>query len=78
MNNENLSMLDILNIISFVIGIMNYDENLSQSDKQDLMSALNEQTNLLLDGIHKHLKEQDKKLDTILEVLNNDKNKEIG
>lgn len=78
MNNENLSMLDILNIISFVIGIMNYDENLSQSDKQDLMSALNEQTNLLLDSIHKHLKEQDKKLDTILEVLNNDKNKEIG
>ena len=78
MNNENLSILDILNIISFVIGIMNYDENLSQSDKQDLMSALNEQTSLLLNGIHKHLKEQDKKLDTILEVLNNDKNKEIG
>lgn len=65
--NEQLEFLDILNIMSFVIGLMNYSENLTQGDKQDLMSALEEKTDNLLKDIHNHLQEQDIKIDKLIE-----------
>ena len=72
MNDGQLDFLDVLNIMSFVIGLMNYDENLTQNDKQDLMQELNAKSDKLLEEIHKHLTEQDKKIDSILkEVKNN-------
>jgi hypothetical protein len=75
MNNGQLDFLDILNIMSFIIGLMNYDENLTQNDKQDLMQELNAKSDKLLEEIHKHLTEQDKKIDTILkEVRKNEDN----
>lgn len=67
--NEQLEFLDILNILSFIIGWMNYTENLTQGDKQDLMSALDEQTEKMLEDIHTHLQEQDIKIDQILERM---------
>lgn len=39
-DNRNLEMLDMLNIMSFVIGMLNYQETLTQSDKQDLLSEV--------------------------------------
>ena len=75
MNNGQLDFLDILNIMSFIIGLMNYDENLTQNDKQDLMQELNAKSDKLLQKIHRHLTEQDKKIDTILkEVRKNEDN----
>lgn len=75
MNNGQLDFLDILNIMSFIIGLMNYDENLTQNDKQDLMQELNAKSDKLLEEIHRHLTEQDKKIDTILkEVRKNEDN----
>lgn len=72
-NNKNnkLEMLDVLNIISFVIGMMNLEENLNQNDKQELMSELNTKTNFLLKDIHQHLKEQDEKINVILQYIKN-------
>ena len=67
--NEQLEFLDILNILSFIIGWMNYTENLTQGDKQDLMSALDKQTEKMLEDIHTHLQEQDIKIDQILERM---------
>lgn len=67
--NEQLEFLDILNIMSFVIGLMNYSENLTQGDKQDLMSALDKQTENMLNDIHKHLQEQDIKIEILLERI---------
>lgn len=69
-NNDNLELLDILNILSFVIGLMNYNENLTQGDKQELMQALNNQTATLLEEVHTHLELQDKKLDKLEELIN--------
>jgi len=69
--NDQLEFLDILNIFSFVIGLMNYTENLTQGDKQDLMSALDKQTEKLLNDIHDHLQEQDVKIDKLMERVNN-------
>lgn len=66
---QQLSLLDLLNIASFVIGLQNLEENLTQGDKQDLQKEFTEKTNLLLDEIHGHLKEQDSKIDTIIDLL---------
>ena len=70
-NKENgqLSFLDIISILSFCISIMNYDENMTQSDKQELLGGLTKQTKVLLDEIHGHLEEQDKKIEKILEEI---------
>lgn len=64
--NRQYDLLDVLNILSFVIGLLNYDENLTQNDKQELLEELNNQTTTLLEEIHAHLKEQDIKIEEIL------------
>jgi division protein CdvB (Snf7/Vps24/ESCRT-III family) len=73
---EELTVLDVLNVLSFFIGLMNLDENLTQGDKQDLMSATDKQTTIILKEIHTHLEQQDKRLDELinrLEVVENDR-----
>ena len=72
MNNNQFTFLDILNIMSFCIGLMNLDENLGQGDKQEILENFSEKADVLLMDIHKHLTEQDKKIDKILGVLNNE------
>ena len=66
---QEFTMLDILNILSFFIGILNLQENLTQNDKQDLINTVNKRTKIILDEVQKHLEIQDKKLDIILEKL---------
>ena len=67
--NGQFTFLDILAIISFLIGVANYEENLTQSDKQDLQDQLNSNIDRLLAEVHAHLEEQDHKIDKIMEVL---------
>ena len=55
--------------MSFVIGLMNFNENLTQGDKQELLQEFSNKADLLLNEIHSHLEEQDKKLDEILKRL---------
>ena len=69
MNDSNLEFLDLLNIMSFIIGVMNYEENLTQSDKQDLMTEVDNQTEKMLNQIHEHLEKQDKQIKEILERM---------
>lgn len=69
-----LEFLDLLNIASFCIALMNLEENVTQGDKQDLMEELGKKTDQLLQEIHGHLQVQDEKLDRIMEVLENEKN----
>ena len=72
-NGENgqFTFLDTINLISFFIGMMNLNENMTQGDKQELMKELSKKSDLLLKEIHAHLKDQDKKIESILEVLSN-------
>ena len=72
--NDQLEFLDLLNIASFCIALMNLEENLTQGDKQELMEELGKKTDKLLQEIHAHLEVQDNKLDYIVEVLENEKN----
>ena len=70
MNERNqLDLMDILNVLSFYIGLLNLQENLTQSDKQDLMHEFDTQTATILKEIHKHLEVQDNKIDYILKRL---------
>ncbi len=48
MKDGELTILDILNIMSFFIGLMNLQENLTQGDKQELMSETDKQTSIIL------------------------------
>lgn len=64
-----LGVVDILSIMSFVIGLMNLEENLTQSDKQDLVNEFSKEAEHLLGEIHNHLQEQDAKIDLILQKV---------
>ena len=65
-----LSFLDLLTIASFAISLDNLEENMTQSDKQDLQHDLADKADLLLKEIHEHLERQDNKIDEILRRLN--------
>ena len=60
--NPNLGMMDALAIVSFMLGLANYEENLGQSQIQELVSQV-------VNDLHYHLKEQDERLDRILLIL---------
>ena len=60
--NEQLSFIDLLSIMSFCIGLMNLEINITQED-------IDNQTQTLLNEIHSHLDIQDNKLDNIIARL---------
>lgn len=65
----NEDMLDAITLLSFVIGIANYGENLSQNDKDDMMQALDRKTNAMIERLENDLEEQNKLLNEILNIL---------
>ena len=65
----NQDFLDALTFVSFVVGMANYNENLTQSDKDDLMKGLDQKTNEMLARIEQDLEEQNIMLREILERL---------
>lgn len=65
----NQDFLDAVALVSFIIGIANYNENLSQSDKDDMMHALDEKTNVMLERLEADLEEQNELLRQILDKL---------
>ena len=60
--NNQMSFLDLLTVLSFFIGIANYSENVSQGTMQEAIQTAVEE-------IHSHLKEQDEKINWILSIL---------
>ena len=65
----NDEFLDALAVVSFIVGILNYDENLSQSDKDDIMRELDEKTTGLLEKLEKEIEVQNDMLREILHRL---------
>lgn len=66
----NQDFMDAVSLVSFIIGIANYNENLSQSDKDDMMHALDEKANNMLEKLEADLEEQNELLRQILDKLN--------
>lgn len=69
----NQDMLDTLSLLAFVIGLANYRENLSQSDKDDIMNKLDEQTKDILIELTTAIEEQNAMLKEILRRLDDGK-----
>jgi hypothetical protein len=69
MENQKQNLLDSVSMVSFIIGLLNLNENLTQGDKQDLLEEFNNKAELLLNEIHGHLEIQDNKLDEIIKRL---------
>lgn len=68
------TFMDLLGILSFLVGIQNLNENLTQNDKSELQRDLSNQANSILQEVHTHLEEQDKKIDYIINLLEDIKN----
>lgn len=74
-----LNFIDLLSVMSFYIGLLNLDMNITQNDMAeqtaDIDKRVNEHLHDVLDEIHGHLQDQDLKLSDIqkqLEELKND------
>ena len=65
----NQNLMDNLNIASFYIGLKNLQENLSQSDKDDLIKSMSSTNQDLLATLETDIEEQNKMLREILERL---------
>ena len=65
----NQDFLDVLTFVSFIVGMANYNENLTQSDKDDIMKGLDQKTNAMLTRIEQDLEEQNIMLKEILDRL---------
>ena len=66
--------MDWISILSFLIGLENLGLNATQSDVQSIAQAIAERSDQLLKEIHKHLEEQDEKINIILEAVKNENN----
>ena len=56
------NLLEAVTMVSFVMSLANYSENLDQSSVQDML-------NNVVKDVHKHLQQQDDKIDKILKLL---------
>ena len=66
--------MDVLNIISFYIGLKNLDLNFTQDTEWKMLD-------IVVNDIHTHLNEQDKKLALIMQELGveyNEKDKNVS
>ena len=79
MNGE-LTALDILNVLSFIIGLKNLDLNIDQNDMDNQTREIDKRASELVNNaiaeIHQHLEKQDQKINKILEVLQVENNQE--
>lgn len=69
--NQQLSVIDLLSVLSFIIAIQNLDENRTQSAHNDVQSANAKQERHLLQEIKKMFEEQNEMLREILDILRN-------
>lgn len=63
----------LINLVGLLLGVLNLEENLTQSDKQEIMDTFSKKTDALINAVNEHLIEQDRKIDQILELLENKK-----
>lgn len=64
--NEEFELLDLLTVLSFIMQVQNQSKLFGISDIQ-------EDNNRVAEEIHQHLRQQDKKINKILELIGNEK-----
>lgn len=63
------TFLDIITIVGFVVGLQNLEMNITQEDMQETTSRLDKALREQVEQIHRHLEDQDNKIDNILRKL---------
>lgn len=66
MTNKEYSLLDAITAVSFIVGLLNYEENIDQS-------TMNKTVQAAVQDIHDHLAHQDALIETILDRLEDGK-----
>lgn len=66
MNGKQYDLLDAITMVSFIVGLLNYGENVDQTTINDTVQSA-------VQDIHKHLAEQDEKITKILQLLEGEK-----
>lgn len=62
MGSKQYDLLDAITMVSFIVGLLNYGENVDQTTINDTVQSA-------VQDIHDHLSEQDKKITKILQLL---------
>ena len=71
--NGQWTFIDLLSILSFMIGVENLELNVAQEDLDNQTQELDRRLKAVIDEIHSHLEAQDEKIDTILKLLEESK-----
>ena len=71
------TFLDVLTLMGFCIGLQNLDLNISQDNLDNQTKELDSKLREVVDDIHQHLKDQDIKIERILEVLSDDSRRDL-
>lgn len=66
MGSKQYDLLDAITMVSFIIGLLNYGENVDQTTINDTVQSA-------VQDIHDHLAEQDEKITKILQLLEGEK-----
>jgi hypothetical protein len=62
MNSKQYDLLDAITMVSFIVGLLNYGENVDQTTINDTVQSA-------VQDIHGHLAKQDEKITKILQLL---------
>lgn len=66
MGSKQYDLLDAITMVSFIVGLLNYGENVDQTTINDTVQSA-------VQDIHDHLSEQDEKITKILQLLEGEK-----
>lgn len=69
-NQRQFDALDVISVLSFLLGLENLSENRQQSAHNDVQAANTQQARYLLDELGKKFEEQNEILKKIFEVVN--------
>ena len=66
---QNNDLINLINVLSFVIGYSNLNENRQQSDRNDVQAANKAQAKYLLNEINRRFDEQNRMLERLIELM---------
>ena len=66
---QNNELINIINILSLVVGLQNMQENRLQSAQNDVQAANDKQAHYLLQEVNRRFDEQNRMLERLIELL---------
>lgn len=70
---QNNELINLINILSLVVGLQNMQENRAQSAHNDVQAANDKQAHFLLQEINRRFDEQSRMLERLIELMEAEK-----